>query len=425
MPSTVRVLATALAAGIAAAAAPLPADAAPSRADARATQSPLKTVLARQMRSAGRASGAYVFNASTGRAVFRWKHGTARILASNTKLFTTAAALARYGSEGTLGTEVLGQGRLNEDGVWRGDLILRGGGDPTFGSNRFTRRSYGVGATVETLARALTASGIERITGRVIGDESHFDSLRGGPDSSYRTSIWVGPLSALAYNRGLASEGGYGFQLNPPAFAAARLDDALEARDVVIRRRPRSGRAGAGLHVLASVDSPPMRRLAALTNKSSDNFFAEMLLKDLSFQASGRGSTRGGARLAAAHARRLGSRARLVDGSGLSRGNVASPAEVGDLLLAILHEDYSDAFLRSLAVAGADGTLATRMRSGPARGRCHGKTGTLSNVSALSGYCEARSGDTYAFSILMNGVYTAPARVVQDRMLQAIAAVRR
>ena len=65
------------------------------------------------------------------------------------------------------------------------------------------------------------------------------------------------------------------------------------------------------------------------------------------------------------------------------------------------------------------------MRRGAARCRCRGKTGTLSDVSALSGYCEARSGDTYAYSILMNGMYPTSARAIQDRMVQAIAAVDR
>jgi serine-type D-Ala-D-Ala carboxypeptidase/endopeptidase (penicillin-binding protein 4) len=62
------------------------------------------------------------------------------------------------------------------------------------------------------------------------------------------------------------------------------------------------------------------------------------------------------------------------------------------------------------------------MRSGAARSGCRAKTGTLSNVSALSGYCIARSGDVYAYSILMNYVYPPGARVLQDSMLQAIAA---
>jgi D-alanyl-D-alanine carboxypeptidase/D-alanyl-D-alanine-endopeptidase (penicillin-binding protein 4) len=64
------------------------------------------------------------------------------------------------------------------------------------------------------------------------------------------------------------------------------------------------------------------------------------------------------------------------------------------------------------------------MRSGPARGHCRGKTGTLSDVSAVSGYCRARSGDIYAFSVLMNGVDPYGARGIQDRMLQALAGVR-
>jgi serine-type D-Ala-D-Ala carboxypeptidase/endopeptidase (penicillin-binding protein 4) len=82
------------------------------------------------------------------------------------------------------------------------------------------------------------------------------------------------------------------------------------------------------------------------------------------------------------------------------------------------------AFYNSLPVAGRDGTLDTRMRHGAAHNRCHAKTGSLSNVSALSGYCTARSGDVYVFSILMNRVNVSGARAIQDRMANAIAAIR-
>ena len=379
--------------------------------------------LARYMRAAGPYAGAYVVEVSGDRphAVFRWRQQTPRILASNTKLFTTTAALARFGVEGTLGTEVLGTGELDTEGVFRGSLYLRGGGDPTFGSRRFTRRLYGGGATVQDLATLLVDTGIERITGRVYGDESAFDSLRGGPDSGYGVSSWVGPLSALSYNRGLFTESGRGFQANPPTFAAARLDDALEAAGVPVRLAPRAGATPTDARVLASVESPPMERLIRLTNKQSDNFFAEMLLKDLAHLAGGVGTTAAGARVAATHARGLGARATLTDGSGLSRGNRASPLNVVRLLSAIYRSDDYDPFVGSLPIAGQDGTLFDRMRRGAARWRCRGKTGTLSNVSALSGYCEATSGDNYAYSILMNGVYPPSARQLQDRMLQAIA----
>jgi serine-type D-Ala-D-Ala carboxypeptidase/endopeptidase (penicillin-binding protein 4) len=376
-----------------------------------------------QMRYAGGYAGAYVVNVSNDRPrpVFRWREHTPRILASNTKLFTTTAALARFGREGTLATRVLGSGELEADGVYRGSLYLRGGGDPTLGSRRFTERSYGGGATVQDLAELLDDAGITRITGRVYGDESAFDSLRGGPDSGYGVSVWVGPLSALSYNRGLFTEGGRGFQANPPAFAAARLDDALEARHIPVRLKPRAGLAPTDATELASVDSPPMERLIRLTNKPSDNFFAETLLKDLARQAGGVGTTARGARVATSFARGLGARPRLVDGSGLSRGNRASPYSIVRLLSAMYRRVDYDPFVDSLAIAGSDGTLFDRMERGPAHRHCVGKTGTLSNVSALSGYCEAFSGDNYAYSILMNGVYPTSARRLQDRMLQAIS----
>jgi D-alanyl-D-alanine carboxypeptidase/D-alanyl-D-alanine-endopeptidase (penicillin-binding protein 4) len=379
--------------------------------------------LAAQMRAAGPFSGAYVVqtDTTTPQVIFRWRQHTPRILASNTKLFTTAAALARFGSEGTLGTEVLGTGDLDTEGVFRGSLYLRGGGDPTFGSRRFTTRSYGGGATVEDVAALLEETGIQRITGRVYGDESAFDSLRGGPDSGYGVSPWVGPLSALSYNRGLFTEGGRGYQANPPEFAAARLDAALDARGVSVRLQPRAGATPPDARVVASVDSPPMERLIRLTNKPSDNFFAETLLKGLAHQAGGVGTTAAGARVAAAFARGVGAQASLVDGSGLSRANRASPFRVVRLLAAMERRDDFDPFIDSLPIAGSDGTLVDRMRRGVARRHCVGKTGTLSNVSALSGYCEALDGDGYAYSILMNGVYPPAARRLQDRMLQAIA----
>jgi D-alanyl-D-alanine carboxypeptidase/D-alanyl-D-alanine-endopeptidase (penicillin-binding protein 4) len=82
------------------------------------------------------------------------------------------------------------------------------------------------------------------------------------------------------------------------------------------------------------------------------------------------------------------------------------------------------AFEASLAVAGRDGTLSNRMNGDPAEGRCRGKTGTISGVSALSGYCESRSGDTLVFSILMNSASVTTARRIQDRMANAMARYR-
>jgi len=167
-----------------------------------------------------------------------------------------------------------------------------------------------------------------------------------------------------------------------------------------------------------------MARLSAITNKPSDNFFAEMLLKALGRRVDGRGTTRGGARAAVRFARGFGSRPALADGSGLSRRNRATPRSVVRLLIGMQRRAEGSAFTSSLAVAGRDGTLRRRMRGGPARRRCRAKTGTISGVSTLSGYCRARSGQVYAFSLLMNGVSAPGARRLQDRMAQAVAGVR-
>ena len=378
----------------------------------------LARTLTAQMRAAGPASGAYVLNATDRGTLFKWKSDTPRVLASNTKLFTAAAALNSLGPEGTLSTVVLGSGSREADGTWRGDLYLRGSGDPTFGSSAFVGRNYRDGGTSEELADQIEGAGITRVTGRVYGDESRFDSLRGGPYSGFGTSVWVGPLSALSYNRGLANDRGSAFQGNPPAFAAARLDALLESRDIEVRGKPATGPAPAGATQLAETESPATEDMVRQMLKPSDNFFAEMLLKQLGPRP---GTTRGGAAAARSYAESLGARVRLADGSGLARGNTASPRAVGHLIDALMTRSHWPAFERALPVAGRDGTLHDRMRSGPARGRCRAKTGTISGVSTLSGYCRARSGDQLVFSFLMNGVSPSGARRLQDRMAQALA----
>jgi D-alanyl-D-alanine carboxypeptidase/D-alanyl-D-alanine-endopeptidase (penicillin-binding protein 4) len=188
-----------------------------------------------------------------------------------------------------------------------------------------------------------------------------------------------------------------------------------------------------------------------LQNKDSDNYFAEMLVKGLPMAASSGGSlrrsgaampvtptpaspdavkakkpaklgtTKAGTGAAMAYARSLGVKAQLVDGSGLSRSDRAAPREMVRLLRALRSRPGFSALYASLPIAGRDGTLAGRMRSGPAHGRCHAKTGTLSDVSALSGYCISRSGRTLVFSVLNNSTNIYTARSVQDRVAQALA----
>ena len=373
------------------------------------------------MRQASAASGAYVYDLSDRTALFARMATRRRILASNTKLFTTAAALDRFGADGTFTTEVLGSRRPNADGVVRGDLYLRGGGDPTFGTTSFAERAYGGGgATVEALAREVKRAGVRRVTGRVYGDESLFDSLRGGPDSGYGTSVWVGPLSALSFKRWLAREEGSSFQRRPPEFAAKRMTGALKKIGVRVAEKAAARTAGASARDIASLESIALSRIVRITNNTSDNFFAETLAKHLDARPGHPGTTDGGAAAVVRFAARsFGANAHLVDGSGLARGNLAAPRGVVKLLRGMRRHEEFRTYFNSLAVAGDYGTLQDRR----ANRRCRAKTGTISGVSALSGYCRAASGDLIAFSFLMNGVgydYDR-ARRVQDAMTQLIA----
>ncbi|MEX2195367.1 MAG: D-alanyl-D-alanine carboxypeptidase/D-alanyl-D-alanine-endopeptidase [Thermoleophilaceae bacterium] len=382
-------------------------------AEAAESHSKVRRVAASAMRDLGSSSGMFILDATERDVVYEHDERRSRIIASNTKLFTTAAALAQFSPDGTLGTTVVGVGEKRESGTFAGNLYIRGGGDPTLGRDE-----------IEELARQLAEeAGIDRVTGRVLGDESAWDSRRGGPDSNFGPSPWHAQLSALSYDWNGRLRG-----RTPPEAAARALTDALEDRRVPVRASARVSAvpSQAGGVRLAAVESPEMARLVRLTNKESSNFMAEMLLKALSAADGDEGTTKDGARDAYRFAKRLGSRPRLRDGSGLSRGNRASPEEVVELLDEMRDRDEFDAFYDSLAIAGVDGTLDDSnhrgLRRGSARRRCRGKTGTLRGVSALSGYCRASSGDTIVFSILSNGVRsTNSAKRIEDRIVQAIA----
>jgi serine-type D-Ala-D-Ala carboxypeptidase/endopeptidase (penicillin-binding protein 4) len=389
-------------------------------AAALTADSSLAASLARSMGPAGGASGAIVVDETDGRVLFSLRPDTPRVPASNQKLYTTATALLRYGPAGTLSTRVLGVGTRDSTGTFNGTLYLRGGGDPTFGSVSFTRRAYGTGGTASDLAGRLAAAGIRRVRGSVMGDESAFDRRRGSSGLGLSLDIG-GPLSALSFNRGLATESGGGFQRRPATYAAARLTLALRTRGIMVTGAPGERLTPPGARELATESSPPMSTLIALTNRPSDNFFAEMLIKDLGASFLRRGTTAAGAAVVRGRMAQLGIHPRPADGSGLSRANRTTPRDVVRLLTAIDHSPVASVFRNSLAVAGRSGTLAPRMRGTVAAGRCRGKTGTLSGVSALSGYCDAVGGRRLAFSILMNGVSVYGARALQNAMAVSIA----
>jgi D-alanyl-D-alanine carboxypeptidase/D-alanyl-D-alanine-endopeptidase (penicillin-binding protein 4) len=335
--------------------------------------------------------------------------------ASVEKLYTTATVLARLGPGTQLQTAVAGVGSPDAAGVWHGDLYVEGGGDPTFG----THAAAGGLASATDLAETLvTATGLKHVDGSVIGDESIFDARRGEPASAYLPDMdLTGELSGLAFNRGQT-----GKLTSPAAYAAGQVAAVLRARGVAVTGRSTAGVKPAAAHLLASVPSPPVRTLVAMTDLPSDNFFAETLLKDLGARSGGAGTTAAGVGVVLAWLGRLGIKPHIVDGSGLSDQDRTTPAQVVSLLRAVAPTGRLAAIgadlLPALPVAGRTGTLIKRMRRTPAAGRCTAKTGTLIGVSTLAGICDGR----FAFAFLMNSISDSKAHSLQDQMTVALAA---
>ena len=391
----------------------------PARVD---TLAALTAELGRDMRLAGSSSSALVADLSSRRTLFSFKSDAARSPASTEKLYTTSTALARFGPDGVLKTSVLGVGAADPQGIFHGNLYLRGGGDPTFGSRAFITRYYGgLGASVGDLAQALQTVGITKVDGSIVGDETLFDSRRGTPPSGFAYNLDIAaPLTALSFDRGRGAAQG------PAGYAALQLAGALRDDGVPISGPTTTGTTPSGAMPIASVSSPAMRDIVALTNEPSDNFFAEMLIKDIGAQFGGAGTTAAGAATVRQWLAPMGIRPRIVDGSGLDRSDHTSPRQLVTLLRVLRPTPVGAALKASLPVAGRSGTLVHRMRGTAAAGRCQAKTGTLKDVSALAGYCTAAGGDELAFAVLMNGLRDVLlARTLQDRMAATLAACGR
>ena len=356
-------------------------------------------------------SGAVAIDLATGAVVYTQNASRPLAPASNEKLPLTYAALSVLGPTYRFETSVLGVG--GQDGtVWGGALVLQGGGDPTLST-----------AGLTSLATQVRAGGIRRVTGGIIADESWFDTRR--TVSGWKPGFYLNespPLSALVVNRGRV---GRYLSTSPALAAATAFKAALRSAGITVTGPLRVGTASDDFATpLGSVTSPTLASIVRFMDRESDNFTAEMLLKQLGAEELGRGTSAAGAlvvsrTLAAAGVPMTG--VRIVDGSGLSTLDRLT----ADALSALLRTAWSDPTMRtlvrgSLPVAGINGTLQDRMRSGPAKGHVVAKTGTTSDASALSGFVRAR----YAFAILQNGHPLSYwwARVAQDRFAQVLAA---
>jgi D-alanyl-D-alanine carboxypeptidase/D-alanyl-D-alanine-endopeptidase (penicillin-binding protein 4) len=422
--------------------------------------------------------GIFVASSRTGQAVYGCSERAPLLLASNTKVLTTSAALCRLGPDFKFRTSV---------GVLGGDLHVFGGGDPNI-SGRF--HDDDPTAIFRDWAARICAAGVTRAN-RLVLHTGIFDDAHLHPTwKNYDLwTWWAAPFGALSLNDNcvdlrvapagegqpckvaLAPETSFITIVNQTRSAAKSARNTFgftraPGTNTITLRGEVGGRgsswvavhdptmyfgtvlketlAAAGVAIAGEIeesaqlieDARGYKELAFLEsdlastvqtcNQGSQNFYAEMIFRTLGWKMKGKGSTD-----ASIEAVRefLTKEVGLedfdqIDGSGLSRDNRISPAEMVKLLLYMLRQPSGKAFLDSLPVNGDKrGTLKHRMLGPDLRNRIRAKTGHVGGVSSLSGYVDAANGETYVFSIIVNAAGDQAKMGLADQMEDRICEI--
>lgn len=423
---------------------------------------------------------ALVVELDSGRIVAAAGENRALNPASNAKVLTAAAALARLGVDYRHTSGLYGSIR---DGVVP-RLVLRSDGDPSLSSR-----------DLDAMVKQLVEKGVREV-GEILVDQSRFDEKFVPPAFEQQPGEWAAfraPVSAVSVDENsfvvrveptrpgkparvtvdpagfvnletdvVTAERGKGrhlsIQMSPSqSLLSAKLTGhvAADIKVVSFRKRVDDPRLFAGhvlrailkrqgvsadvavhmggqdeKHALTERRSEPLATLVKELGKNSDNFYAEMLLKTLSAESSqAPGSSAGGAGLVLEWMKSAGAvdgGTRVANGSGLFDANRVSAASLVAALRAAKRDTRAGAvFLDQLSVGGVDGTLRNRFRSKLLRRRVHAKTGTLARAHSLSGYVlAAEESRSLAFAILINGISNKAAEQRQriDRVVEKAAA---
>ena len=345
------------------------------------------------------------------RILFAHGAGRVRTPASNQKLLVSMALLDHLGPDHRIPTRAAAI-RVNGSTV-TGDLWLIGRGDPTL-TERAPGYWGGVRATtIEELAAGVAGAGITEVRGRIMGERGYFDDDLTAPGwQPYVPGRYVQLPSALVL------AGNNSGDSRPERAAAAALTRELRRLGVQVTGMPGAGESPQGLTAVAAVRSRPLSEIVGYMNRTSNNFFAEMLGKRLGAESYGPpGTIAKGARSIERWARGHGVRLDANDASGLSYANRISPRGLIRLLGAAEAAGWGK-YLRAGLPGPEEGTLRGRLRGLEVRA----KTGTLFNgASALSGWVRSTASNRWvAFSIIGRGTPKA----VEDRIVGIISRAR-
>jgi len=319
----------------------------------------------------------------SGRLLEAHKPDQALIPASTTKVVSTYAMLKTWKPHYTFETEIWGN---LQGGVVKGDLVLKGGGDPFLTSERLWM-----------MAQDLKSRGITRVQGRIRFDQSGFDAQRFHSAWEGTSSNVLPPILPLSVN------------FNRDEAGVILKDPERVGVETVTRIFRESGIAvegaalnGNGIQKIGGFGSLPLRDLTGNINKFSNNFMVEMLVKRF-----GEGRwPQGIARIQTFYKDVLQlnpDKVGLSDGSGLSKDNRLSARTLAIILRAAWHDfEVGPEFVESLKVIGGEPwKLKVKDENLARRIRC--KTGHLTQVESVCGYLQAPDGKLRVFALILNG----------------------
>jgi D-alanyl-D-alanine carboxypeptidase/D-alanyl-D-alanine-endopeptidase (penicillin-binding protein 4) len=342
--------------------------------------------------------------ASQGQLLYEHGDTVAHVPASNEKLLLSMALLSRMSPDATLPTTAEAPS-VDAKGVIHGSLWLVGRGDPTVTKHRLAG-----------LADAIANAGVKKITGSVRGSTDYFshDWFAPGWKPDFPQDEVALP-TALTY-MGNTVQGNH--VANPEKVAAAAMTNMLKARGVVVAGKPAAGVVPADLQSIATSSSPPLRQILHDQNVDSVNFDAEVLGKLLGVLASGEpGTIAKGAAAIHAFASTHGASTTNEDGSGLSYSDRATALGFVKLLQVAQGSPWGPVLRATLPRPGV-GTLEHRLNGIDVQA----KTGTLDNVSALSGWVGlTATGRPAVFSILSGGFDESAAKDIEDGIVTTLA----
>lgn len=463
-------------------AAPAASSAWTSPVGAPALQNDLSGMISSHVRSGK--FGVMVVSLTRGDTLFAQNAGEMMQPASTMKLFSTAVALDRFGPEHTFATDVLKDGALGADGTVSGNLYLRADGDPSMSARFYKDPNLPMATLAHSIAGAgvkhvkgdlvydasafddqkvpdgwkttyLGAAYAARVSALSLNENLVWVVVQPNGKAAAvtlepaTTAIPVRSTVRLVGGRGgriiarRAADGGidvsgsigsasgplrYSLVVDDPAvFTAGALRAALQSAGITFDGSLKAGKTPAGAEKLASFASPPLSQIVSEMNRESINIVAELLFRDAARASAsdGTGTAESGqANLRDFLQKKVGvdpQSVKVSDGSGLSTLDFLTPRVMVQLLSYAHRGPWSSAFHGSLPVAGESELLRRRMRSTPAQGNLHAKTGTTNTVIALGGYVTAKNGEILAFSFIYNGNDRWNAKATMDGMGATLA----